>query len=474
MKPFQLMNRKHFFRNSSLALAGTVLSGNLFGQRTTALTRRAAGRTRNIIFMVSDGMSTGTLNMADLLMQRKYGRRSSWLRLYDEQRAVRALMDTASASSLVTDSAAGSSSWGGGVRVPNGKLNVGTNGEHYQPILQKFKAAGKAVGCVTTVPIGHATPAGFCVNNDRRGDMDEISRQYLDLRFDVMLGGGADNFKATTRKDKKDLLQQYREKGYTVVTDRDALLRQPVTGAPLLGVFYEGALPYALDREHDTALQQQTPTLAEMTGKAIEKLSKNPNGFVMQVEGGKVDWGAHANDAAAMLYDQIAFDETIKTVIDFAEKDGNTLVILTTDHGNANPGLFYSNDANRNFDRLQQFKHTNDWLLNGINKNFTDAQVRERLEAAQGFALKREDAALLLKSYAQLDEEGVYNSGHLPFKTLAVLQEPHISIGWGSMEHSGDYVELAMFGPGKELLRPFVKNTDLHQLMLQATGVTAG
>ncbi|WP_300599871.1 alkaline phosphatase [Niabella sp.] len=468
------MNRKHFFRNSALALTGTVVSGNLFGQNNRIRAARAAGAAKNIIFMVSDGMSTGTLNMADLLMQRKYGQRSSWLRLYDEQRAVRALMDTASASSLVTDSAAGSSSWGGGVRVPNGKLNVGANGEHYKPILQKFKAAGKAVGCVTTVPIGHATPAGFCINNDSRGDMDEISRQYLDLRFDVMLGGGADNFKAATRKDKTDLLQLFRQKGYTVVTDRDALLGQPVTSAPMLGVFYDGALPYALDREHDVTLQRQTPTLAEMTKKAIEKLNKNPGGFVMQVEGGKVDWGAHANDAAAMLYDQIAFDETIKAVIDFAEKDGNTLVIMTTDHGNANPGLFYSNDANRNFDRLQQFKHTNDWLLNGINKNFTEAQVLERMEAAQGFALKQEDAALLLKSYSRLNEEGVYNSGHLPFKTLASLQQSYTSIGWGSMEHSGDYVELAMFGPGKELLKPFVKNTDLHQLMLQATGVAAG
>ena len=467
------MNRKHFFRNSSLALAGTVLSGNLWGQRT-ARTSRAVGSAKNIIFMVSDGMSTGTLNMADLLMQRKYGKRSTWLRLYDEQQAVRALMDTASASSLVTDSAAGSSSWGGGMRVPNGKLNVGANGEHYKPILQKFKAAGKAVGCVTTVPIGHATPAGFCVNNGSRGDLDEISLQYLDLKFDVMLGGGADNFKAPTRKDKTDLLQQYRQKGYTVVTDRDGLLRVTDTNAPLLGVFYDGGLPYALDREQDTVLQQQTPTLAEMTKKAIEKLSRNPNGFVMQVEGGKVDWGAHSNDAAAMLYDQIAFDEAIKTAIDFAEKDRNTLVILTTDHGNANPGLFYSNEANRNFDRLQHYKHTNDWILNGISKDFTDVQVLERLEAAQGFALKKEDAALLLKSYTQADEAGVYNAKHLPFKALAAMQQSYTSIGWGSMDHSGDYVELAMYGPGSQLLKPFVKNTDLHYLMLQATGVTAG
>lgn len=92
--------------------------------------------------MVSDGMSTGTLNMASLSLQRKEGRQSHWLRLYEEQKAVRGLMDTALGNALVTDSAAASSSWGGGVRVPNGSLNVNTDGSFNKPILQKFKTAG--------------------------------------------------------------------------------------------------------------------------------------------------------------------------------------------------------------------------------------------------------------------------------------------------------------------------------------------
>src|SRR5690554_7013143 len=94
------------------------------------------------------------------------------------------MMDTASASSLVTDSAAGGSAWGGGVRVPNGTLNVGANGEQYTPILQKFKKEGKKVGCVTTVPITHATPASFCVNNESRRNQPEIAEQYAELKFD--------------------------------------------------------------------------------------------------------------------------------------------------------------------------------------------------------------------------------------------------------------------------------------------------
>lgn len=466
------MQRRSFFKNSSLALLGTTLLG---GNTVMASERQylKTGKTaKNIIFMVSDGMSTGTLNMTDMFLQRKEGRRSHWLKLYDEQKITRALMDTASASSMVTDSAAGSSSWGGGARVPNGSLNVNADGSFNEPILQKFKSTGKSVGCVTTVPITHATPAGFCINNNKRDDMNEIAGQYLPLRFDVMMGGGKDNFTADTRKDKKELLAAYRKNNYVVITTRKEMMGLPLSDAPLLGTFYNGGLPYSLDRMQDKTLIETIPTLAEMTEKAIERLSKNKKGFVLQVESGKVDWAAHANDVGALLYEQIAFDDAIKAAIDFAEKDGNTLVIITTDHGNANPGLFYSSKANKNFDSIQQFKHTNDWILNGIDKNFSAKQVIERVEHAQGIVLKHEQASELLKHYTQLDEAGLYNPRKLPFKYLAQLQEQHTSVGWGSMDHSADYVELCMYGPGSELLKPFIKNYELHQLMLKAAAVS--
>lgn len=469
------MKRRNFLQNTLLTLAGGTIINPVTGWSKNTNHDEISGSkktAKNIIFLVSDGMSTGTLNMADMLLQRKEGRRSNWLKLYDEQKVTRALMDTASASSLVTDSAAASSSWGGGVRVKNGSLNVGPNGELYKPILQKFKAAGKAVGCVTTVPIAHATPAGFCINNNKRGDMDEIALQYLPLQFDVMMGGGIDNFMAATRKDKQDVLSMYRQKDYTVVTNRNDLLQLKETaGKQVLGIFYDGGLPYSLDRQQDKTLQESIPTLAEMTKKAIEHLSKNKNGFVMQVEAGKVDWAAHANDIGALLYDQIAFDDAVKVAIDFAEKDKNTLVIITTDHGNANPGLFYGEKATKDFDNLQKFKHTNEWILNGIDKSFSEKQIIERIEFAQGIVIKKEEAAELVLRFQSLKEEGVYNPYKLPYKYLGEIQRNYTSVNWGSMQHSADYVELCMYGPGNELLKPFVKNTDLHYLMLQAAGV---
>lgn len=410
--------------------------------------------------------------MADLLSTRKFGKTTAWMQLYKDNRVTRALMDTASASSIVTDSAAGSSSWGGGVRVPNGALNVGANGEKYLPILQKFKRAGKKVGCVTTVPITHATPAGFCVNQESRGDQSEIAGQYLELGFDVMMGGGHKYFAADRRKDKKDMYAAFREKGWNVALTREEMLK--ADNKQLLGVFGDDALPYAIDREHDADLKRDTPTLAEMAQKAIDHMKSHPKGFVMQIEGGKVDWGAHANDVAALLYDQIAFDEAIKVAIDFAEKDKETLVIITTDHGNANPGIIYGKNANDNFDRIQRYTKTNEWILNQIHPGSTTAQIREIIAASNGATITEDEAKTVMSYYQDINkkgDDGLYNYKKLPFKAFAEMQKSSNSIGWISMEHSADYVECCAFGPGSKLLKPFIKNVDLHYLMLQAAEV---
>lgn len=466
------MNRRKFFRNGALSALGASLITPFETIHAADLGKKRKNRktAKNIIMLVSDGMSTGTLNMADMYLSRKTGTGSNWLGLYRNNLATRALMDMASANSIVTDSSAASSSWGGGVRINNGGLNYGVNGELYLPIWQKFKAAGKMAGCVTSVPITHATPAGFCVNQKSRGDQAAIAEKYLELGFDVMMGGGNNYFSPEKRKDKKDMYGAFRSKGYQVVRTRSEM-SSASTDRPILGVFADNGLPYAKDRESNKELMQSTPSLAEMTQKAIDRMKGHPKGFVLQVEGGKVDWAAHANDIAALIYDQVAFDEAVKTAIDFAEKDEDTLVIVTTDHGNANPGVT-GGGASANFDSIQNYKHTNEWILNGIGRETSLKAIKERIEYANGFVLTDEEAKTLLGYYDMLDpEDGLYNSKRLPFKVLAEIQKQHTSVGWISMSHSADYVELAMLGPGSHLLKPLIKNTDLHYLMLEAAEV---
>lgn len=463
------MKRRDFFKKGALASLGLglVTTNNVFAGKNKKNKNAIA---KNIIFLVSDGMSSGTLNMADLLMQRKFGHHSTWIQLYKENKISRALMDTASLDSMITDSAAAGSSWGGGVRVNNGSLNVAPNGDFHKPILQKFKDAGKAVGCVTSVPITHATPASFCVNHHTRKDQHIIAEKYLQLRFDVMMGGGKEYFSKEDRKDGRDMFAEFSAAGFTVFKSKKEWQNADLT-KPVLGVFNENALPYSIDYANNKEEQSNMPTLAEMTQFAINKMKNNPKGFVVQVEAGKVDWAAHANDTSAIIYDQIAFDEAVKVAIDFAEKDKETLVIITTDHGNANPGLIKGSKADVNFDKLQHFKYSNEWVLHQLNQQSSVSQIRQTIEFAQGIAISIDEAEILQKHYAILKDEELYNPYKLPFEKMAQIQKNYTSVGWAADDHTADFVELAMYGPGSEQLTPFVLNTDLHHFMLKVAAV---
>ncbi|MBX3417886.1 MAG: alkaline phosphatase [Pirellulaceae bacterium] len=470
------MKRRDFFQRSTLGAFGLGLFGS--GLRPShANSNRPAREPRqvakNIIFMVSDGMSAGTLQLAETYAHVRFGQTTNWIDLYRDQRIVHALMETYSANSWVTDSAAASSSWGGGVRVNNGALNVGPTGEQYRPILQKFKAAGKAVGCVTSVPITHATPAGFCINQESRGEQADIAEKYLPLRFDCMLGGGHEYFSAETREDKQDMYAAFRKAGYHVPTNLNDLKQISADDQPVMGVFYKSGLPYALDHEQDERLTQTVPNLATMAKFAIHRLNQHPNGFVMQIEGGKVDWAAHANDTAAIIHDQLAFDEAVGVAIRFAEESQDTLVIVTTDHGNANPGLLGTSGANKKFETLLKLKHTNTWIMEGLANNWGIEEIRERVNFAQSLEITADEAKVLHDHIAALKPEDRLVDRKMPYAKLAKIQERATAIGWAGDDHSADFVELAAFGPGSELIPPFVKNIDLHQFMLNVTAVPA-
>lgn len=462
------MKRRSFFRNTALAGAGLGVLGAC--SAPASLVQTSPKKAKNIIFLVSDGMSNGTLTMADTLKFRREGNTSNWLNLYRENSVNRSLMDMASASSIVTDSAAASSSWGGGHRIPNGGINVGRGGVRHQPLWQKFKRAGKKTGIVTTVPVTHATPAGFCTNSDSRNDQAGIALNYLEHGPNVILGGGQNYFDSSLRKDGRDLYSEFEAKAYRVAKNNQELNK--INRGDVLGVFDREGLPYSLDAKNNKDQEKEVPTLASMTEKAIQLMKEHPDGFVLQVEGGKVDWAAHANDAGALLYDQLAFDDAVEVAMNFALQNEETLVIITTDHGNANPGMLYGKDVNQNFDRIQQFKATNDWILQGITAKDSVEVVRERIEFANGFGIEKVEAKELLDYYTGLEkEEGLYNYKNLPFKKLSLIQQNYHSVGWASSNHTGDFVELASFGPGSELIDGFIKNTDLHYILLEAAEV---
>jgi alkaline phosphatase len=461
------MNRRKFIGQSTLLGIGGLFFPKMINASNLNSTP-SVSQAKNIIFMVSDGMSNGTLSMANQLHHLLHGKSSQWIQLYEENKVKRSLMDTASLNSLITDSAAGGSAWGGGHRVENGKINVGPNGEKYLPILQKFKKAGKSVGCVTTVPITHATPASFCVMNEHRSGQEAIAEEYLRLKFDVMLGGGNNYFNKGKRADKKDLYQAFEDEQFLVLRDLPSLQNAKKTNKPVIGVFADDALPYKIDR---TTKENNSPSLTDLTSFALDQLSQNPTGFFLQIEAGKVDWAAHANDTSALLYDQLEFDNVIQQVIQFAEKNRDTLVVITTDHGNANPGLFYGEKSVKNFEKLLSVKQSNEWIFKGYTSELTPKQLIERIEYASNVLLTNDEATHLIQLIKENRTDGVYNPYKFPFQQLAKYQSTHTSIGWAGKDHSSDHVELCMFGPGSEQLPAFIRNYEIHNYLLTISGL---
>jgi alkaline phosphatase len=467
-------SRKEFLRTG-------VLGGLLAGTSVAACTPSAPraqnwkGKAKNIIFMVSDGMSTGTMTMADQLSRRQFGRATNWISIYEQKLAARCAMDMASFDSIVTDSSAASSSWGCGIRVPNNAVNMGPNGEEYMPILPVFRNAGKKTGLVSTATITHATPAGFIANMLSRNDEAKIATQLLERGADLFLGGGNRFFAGDLREDGVDLYAGFTQAGYSVVRTKDELMRIPVNGTPLLGIFDDSHLPYAIDLQNMPEVAAKVPTLAEMTQVAIDRL-RSPQGFILQVEGAKIDHAAHWNDATGMLYDQLDFDNAVGIALKFAQENPDTLLIVTTDHGNANPGLNGEGRgyqaSNTMFDSIPEVKRSNTWLLNEFRSQKSSvAQIRELIQTYTLHGISVEQATML---HQALNRTYAAPASRMTqdWSVFGSIMSNYYGVSFSSGSHTSDYVDLAVIGPGSESVGTFCKNTDMFSLMLDAAGIT--
>ncbi|NJK92897.1 MAG: twin-arginine translocation signal domain-containing protein [Blastochloris sp.] len=266
------------------ALKTGALMGGLLGVGTVAACTNSK-RPRNIIFMVSDGMSTGVPGLAEKLSQLSRNQETHWHRLSRDPKTTHGLFDMASMDSMVTDSAPAASAWGSGRRVPNRVINEFPDGTVLRPLCPILKEKGWATGLVTTARVTHATPAGFVAHVPHRDYEDEIALQYLN-QVDIVLGGGDLHFSNTYRLDGVDLEGQFKQAGYSLLKTRDELLSAASSeqNRKMLGLFYPDHLPYTLDHQQDARLLREVPTLAEMTQAALQGLARSRKGFFLMVE----------------------------------------------------------------------------------------------------------------------------------------------------------------------------------------------
>ena len=278
---------------------------------------RAAEQPKNVIFMVMDGTNSDVITL------------SRWYK--GEALALDSILvggvKTKSLKSAITDSAAAGTAMATGQKttidfigmVPARDDDGVVRGRPVANILEAAQDKGLATGIVATSPIQHATPAAFSAHSVSRHRYEDIAMQQLHQGIDVILGGGRDYTEAVKKSKKLGLL-----------TTRAELLN--ANGTQLHGNFAPIDMAYDFDRKK---LHPDQPSLQEMTRKAINVLAKKPNGFFLFVEGSKVDFAAHKNDPVGMISEVLAFDKAVSEALNFAKDNGNTLLIVTTDHGNS-------------------------------------------------------------------------------------------------------------------------------------------
>ncbi len=434
----------------------------------------------NIIFMVADGMSAGVLPLAERFSQLVRGKGLLWRALMDRPGAVNALVDMASLDSAATDSAAAATSWGSGARVFNGSLNTLPDGRKLTTIADIARDRGKRVGLVTTATVTHATPAGFVAVQASRSDEADIAVQYLG-KVDVILGGGLRFFEASSRKDRADLIARYRLAGYNCAASRKELaalsagIRSSKPFPRLLGLFSASHIPYVIDRNSSESLRATTPTLAEMTAVALEALRASSKGFLLQVEGGRVDHAAHDNDAATLLWEQLDFDEAIETVLRFVEGRPETLVVATTDHGNSNPGMSgepagLGRSAN-GFSVLARAKRSFSEIMPRIRAGHkSGSAVRDLIRESLGVALSEEEAEVVRKAASGAKGLSVNRSLDKLAGVLGQAAGNYNGVGWTCTDHTSDYAVLSALGPGSERFAGQIRNTKCFENMVDLMG----
>ncbi|WP_421578891.1 alkaline phosphatase [Shinella sp. M31] len=309
----------------------------------------AQPKAKNIIFMIADGLSVAHRTGARIMSKGMTEGKANGRLAMDDIPPV-AFIGTSSTHSIATDSANTASAYMTGHKSRVNALGVyadrtpdSLDDPKVETIAEALRrTTKKSVGIVTTAEVEDATPAALVSHTRKRADKAEIVGMMLDVKPDVLFGGGSAYFlgkdvPGSKRKDDKDYIAEFKNAGYALAIDKTELAA--AAGAneeKLLGLFHTGNMDVTLDREF---LKKGTvdkfpnqPGLVDMTKAALDKLSKNPEGFFLMVEAASVDKMSHPLDWDRALVETIEFDKAVAVAREFADKNPDTLIVVTGDH----------------------------------------------------------------------------------------------------------------------------------------------
>ncbi len=453
----------------TLLFVALFIIGNLFAQEKEI---------KNVILMIPDGTSLASISTA------------RWYQRYNTPEKTNLNIDpyicgtvlTYSSNAPIGDSAPTTSCYMTGIPSQAGYVSTypPVDKENdiipldetmsYQPLMTLMEAAriiqNKSTGLVFTCEFPHATPADCAAHSYNRSKYEWIVPQMVHNQLDVVIGGGVSLL--------DENLQAYlKSEDYAIYLDD--LSYQNSQNNRFWALFGAMQMGYEIDRDPNLM-----PSLAEMTRKAIETLSKNEEGFFLMVEGSLIDWAAHSNDAAAIIHDVLSFDEACGVAFDFAQANGETVVIVVPDHGNSGLSIgkkgspsYTKLTKDQLFDPVSKMKVSIDGLLKHIQKAKT-YELKNIVFELTGITLSDEEFQELAdcRDYDMsiiTPEESMY--GTETNKMVSEIINKRSCFGFTTDGHTGEEVFLAVLDPRENRLMGHKSNLELHTYLYETLGL---
>jgi len=427
-----------------------------------------AAQAKNIILMIGDGMGPAHVHIAWVYTTRQLGKNLVMTEVMDNGRTAYMVNDTA--DSTVTESAAAAVQMATGVKVLAKSVGIGPDGKVLKTILEMAKEKGKATGLVTTSGITDATPAGFVAHVEHRSEEEKIADQLVKSDVNILFGGRKEFFLPQSekgrRKDGRNLLKDARENGYLVVETAEEMKK--ADGKKILGLFNQSNMLFEIDRKGSTE-----PSLAEMTTKALEVLSKKEQGFFLMVEGGRIDHAAHHYDIGSVIFDTLAFDEAVKVVYDFQKANSDTLLIITADHETGGLVVLPYTPTSKeyegiNLEAISKIKASYLRRNKELGDNPSPEKIKEVMKKYYDIDLTEDQVKVIQENpFRKLDPRHFSQYGNA---AIAFVLRLHHRIGWATDSHSATPLFLWGIGPGSEKIKGWRHNTELFKIMKEAYG----
>ena len=436
---------------------------------TKKITENDTQPPKYVFLFIGDGMGISHVKLTEAYLHSLSKDYPGFDALSFDTLPIAGMSTTHANNQLITGSAAAGTALATGHKTNIGRIGKSPDKtETYESIAYKFQDAGYKIGIISSVSINHATPAAFYANQDSRKYYYSIGIDLINSEFDFFGGGG---FHKADSLENENLYELAEKAGYQIFRETlnpdslnaegNVMLINPVLGS-------DAEMPYAIDRKFEGGY-----SLAEITRAGIRHLTSE-DGFFMMVEGGKIDWASHENDAATIVHEMIDFDLAIQQALNFyLEHPNECLIIITSDHetgglslGNAAGGY----DTDFALLKKQQMSYYRSRKIS-MDKLFDKSMIEDIFGIDD---LSDWETSMLEQAKHPQDNPDYhmdYGAYHPYLKTCNNILNLRSGVGFTNWDHTAEPVPVFAIGHNQMLFSGSYDNTDIPKKIMEACGM---